>query len=276
MTESEWNACTDPEPMLAFVTGRASEPKLRLFSCACCRRAWHLMTDARHRRVVEAAERFADDLRQEAEFAEAIQAVTALWADLDEAHGDDVIARHMTSATRHLEGATAALWAADFAARGLACREGAEQDPRWNAAWRAEEEMQCRLLRDIIGDPSRPFQFDTAWLAGSGAPAVVQARAIYDEGRFAELPLLADTLERAGCRDRVVLDHCRGPGVHVRGCWVVDALLGWESAVRVGLMTEADWYHCDDPVPLLHFFSIKAATAHGACSLSLAAGESNI
>ena len=39
------------------------------------------------------------------------------------------------------------------------------------------------------------------------------------------LPLLADALEEAGCDDRVVLDHCRGPGPHARGCWVVDLVL---------------------------------------------------
>jgi hypothetical protein len=257
MTESEWNACTQLEPMLAFVTGRASERKLRLFSCACCRRAWHLMTDSRHRRVVEAAERFADNPQQEEEFADAMQAVTALWALIPDRHEGDVIARYMTSATRHLEGATAAPWAASFAARGLACLAGAEGDPRWNAARRAEEEMQCRLLRDIIGDPSRPFQFDAAWLVGPGAAAVAQARAIYGEGRFADVPSLAETLERAGCHDSAVLDHCREPNIHVRGCWVVDALLGRESAVRFGLMTEADWHTCGDPKPLLHILRDK-------------------
>lgn len=259
MTESEWNACTELEPMLTFVMGMASERKLRLFACACCRRAWHLMTDARHRRVVEAAERFADDPQCEAEFADAIQAVIPLWGNLPEQHEGDAIARYMTSATRHLESATAAPWAASFAARGLACQAGAEQDSRWVAAYRAEEEMQCRLLRDIIGDPSRPFQFDAAWLSGPGAPAVAQARAIYDEDRFADLPLLADTLERAGCHDSAVLDHCRGSSIHVRGCWVVDALLGRESAVRMGLMTEEDWHNCGDPEPLLHFLRDKGS-----------------
>jgi hypothetical protein len=33
-------------------------------------------------------------------------------------------------------------------------------------------------------------------------------------------------LEEAGCHDTDILAHCRGPGPHCRGCWVVDALLG--------------------------------------------------
>jgi hypothetical protein len=41
-------------------------------------------------------------------------------------------------------------------------------------------------------------------------------------------PILADALEDVGCTDRTILDHCCGPGPHVRGCWVVDLLLGKE------------------------------------------------
>jgi hypothetical protein len=51
------------------------------------------------------------------------------------------------------------------------------------------------------------------------------AQVIYDERRFTDLPILADALEEAGCTNSDVLDHCRGPGPHVRGCWVVDLLL---------------------------------------------------
>ena len=50
--------------------------------------------------------------------------------------------------------------------------------------------------------------------------------AIYEDRAFNRLPLLADALEDAGCADAEVLAHCRGPGPHDRGCWVVDLLLG--------------------------------------------------
>ncbi|MBI1831034.1 MAG: hypothetical protein HYR84_06255 [Planctomycetes bacterium] len=52
------------------------------------------------------------------------------------------------------------------------------------------------------------------------------AQTIYDERRFADMPLLADALTEAGCTDANILNHCRQPGEHVRGCWVVDLLLG--------------------------------------------------
>jgi hypothetical protein len=52
------------------------------------------------------------------------------------------------------------------------------------------------------------------------------ALAIYEERRFGEVPVLGDALEEAGCTDRELLDHCRRPGLHVRGCWLVDLLVG--------------------------------------------------
>jgi hypothetical protein len=39
------------------------------------------------------------------------------------------------------------------------------------------------------------------------------------------MSILADALQDAGCDNDEVLDHCRNPGTHVRGCWVVDQIL---------------------------------------------------
>jgi hypothetical protein len=61
------------------------------------------------------------------------------------------------------------------------------------------------------------------------SPTVLRiASATHDAGSFSDLPILADALEDSGCDDPDILGHLRGPGPHVRGCWVVDLLLGKE------------------------------------------------
>jgi len=52
------------------------------------------------------------------------------------------------------------------------------------------------------------------------------ARQADESGGYGGLPVLADALEEAGCTDADLLGHLRGPGPHVRGCWVLDLLLG--------------------------------------------------
>ena len=74
----------------------------------------------------------------------------------------------------------------------------------------------------------RPIALDPDWLAWDSGMVVKVAQAIYDERAFDRLPILADALEEAGCHDADILQHCRQPGEHVRGCWVVDLLLSKE------------------------------------------------
>ena len=60
----------------------------------------------------------------------------------------------------------------------------------------------------------------------AGEERWTEAQAIYDEPAFDRLPILADAVTDAGCDNADILTHCRGDGRHVRGCWVVDLLLG--------------------------------------------------
>ena len=86
----------------------------------------------------------------------------------------------------------------------------------------AERAAQIRLLYEIIGNPFRPTTLEPAWLSWCGGAIVKIAQAIHEGGTYAELPILADALEEAGCGNSDILAHCREPGEHVRGCWVVD------------------------------------------------------
>ncbi|MDY3562920.1 hypothetical protein R5W23_004401 [Gemmata sp. JC673] len=80
------------------------------------------------------------------------------------------------------------------------------------------------LLRDIFDGTFRTRTFSSAWRTGA---VTSLAHGMYESRDFSAMPILADALQDAGCEDGAVLDHCRDPhGVHVRGCWVVDLVLG--------------------------------------------------
>jgi hypothetical protein len=74
-------------------------------------------------------------------------------------------------------------------------------------------------------NPFRPAALDPEWRTST---AVAMARMMYDSRDFSAMPILADALQDAGCTNDDVLNHCRQPGEHVRGCWVVDLVLGKE------------------------------------------------
>ena len=91
------------------------------------------------------------------------------------------------------------------------------------AAWSAQQRGQCDFLRDIFGNPCRPVTFNCG-LPPCSVSSLAQT--IYDEQAFNRMPELADALEVAGSTDAYILAHLRGSGPHVRGCWVVDLILG--------------------------------------------------
>jgi len=95
-----------------------------------------------------------------------------------------------------------------------------------------DEEASCRIVRDLFGNPFRPGAIAPSWLTPT-VLALAQAayhNRILPAGTLdnAQLAVLADALEDACCDNSDILNHLRQPGVHVRGCWVVDRLLGKE------------------------------------------------
>jgi hypothetical protein len=82
----------------------------------------------------------------------------------------------------------------------------------------------AELVRDIFGNPFRPVTFSPSWRTDT---AVSLARQMYESREFSAMPILADALQDAGCDNDDILNHCRdAKQVHVRGCWVVDLVLG--------------------------------------------------
>lgn len=125
--------------------------------------------------------------------------------------------------------------AAEVAAATTSIVDGAEfwELPYWVAqvidggkTGRANTAFQAALLRDTSGNPFRPVTLDPALLRWNDGAIPKQASAIYEGQAFDRLPSLANTLEEAGCGDAEILAHCRSGTVHIRGCWLIDALLG--------------------------------------------------
>jgi hypothetical protein len=100
-----------------------------------------------------------------------------------------------------------------------------DASPWGRDAIRFREGELTALVRDIFGNPFRRVGADPSWLTST---TVSLARSIYKDCAFDRLPILADALEEAGCDDADVLNHLRGDGLHVRGCWAVDLVLGRE------------------------------------------------
>jgi hypothetical protein len=202
MTEAEWLACDDETQLLEFMRDRVTDRKLRLFASYCCRTFTDLL-DSRCIFAVDIAERYAEGLASPQELEAARYAALEAFHEFDNRDGREM--------------------AAD-AVEGVCYLEDL-QDYFGPAMWMASP-VAANLLREMLGNPFRPVIVDPAWLTWNDGVVPKLAQVIYDERRFADLPILADALEDAGCADADILAHCRGGGEHVRGCWVVDLLLG--------------------------------------------------
>lgn len=227
MTEQEWWACADPGPMLAFLGGKASERKLRLFAVACCRRVWHLLINEKSRCFVEVAERYADGRATLDEMQAVPGGVGYPHGPQRDAHaaavcctyeyGPDGI--HSVGMVAYIAGLAAG------AAGGVPHPDVVP--PACVAAVAAEKKAQAGLLRDLF-DPFRPVTVRPDVLAWNDRLVPRLAQAVYDEGRWRDMPILGDALLDAGCDNDEVVGHCRSGGEHVRGCWVLDLLLAKE------------------------------------------------
>jgi hypothetical protein len=108
---------------------------------------------------------------------------------------------------------------ADSVLRTLAANE------YWQIGTAPRGKPVCDIIHDIFENPFRPVSFPPAWRTHT---AVTLAQQMYEAREFSAMPILADALQDAGCDNEDILNHCRAPGVHVRGCWVVDLVLGKE------------------------------------------------
>jgi hypothetical protein len=242
MSEEGWLTCRDPEPMLEYLRGKASDRKLRLFAVACCRRVSSLLVHQISREAVEVAERYADGLATEDERDNAHQAADDVWALLPHAFEEGLFEDDPSFANA-ITAAGIPPYAAEEAAEApvAALEPSGEEDAVAGAylsaakavgwvnatddshdadAEASERAAQADLLRDIFGNPFRP-------LPAGPFPAEVRAlaEACYAAlpAQSAELAVLADALADLG--EEGAAAHLQ-EGDHVKGCHVLDWVLG--------------------------------------------------
>ncbi len=218
MTEVEWLA-SDARPLAQWVRAWTPPRKYHLLNCACCRLLAPWFVNYRLADCVDRAERYADGALTEQTFAK--------WGKLaDElgrsAYGRPAVAR-VGEAVRGLFSYRLVSYPATWDAWRVFCVDQTMYDEPFCSE---APEVVRGMLRDIFGNPFRPVACDPAWRTDT---AMSLARGMYESREFSAMPILADALQDAGCDNDDVLNHCRdAKQVHVRGCWVVDLVLGKE------------------------------------------------
>jgi hypothetical protein len=261
MSEDDWLTSGNSLAMVRFIRDERTPFRTRWLSWASAKR--FSVSERKWRLIASAVFRSVGDLFPD-EQAQQVLPILAQWADEEISHKDVVkaikpVTTLLRSITRSVAtGSGAALqtvagalrWylhgdsnpslvmamasearARFFRARGtnrLLSEPVTEAYVQAREASDAECTRQADLVRCILGNPFRPTRLEPTWLDAHDGAARRVAQAIYDDHAFADLPVLADALEDAGCTDDAVLSHCRAPGPHARGCWVVDLVLGKE------------------------------------------------
>jgi hypothetical protein len=249
MPRKRWEAGTDPAEMLNFLqmklTDRGAHPergrKLVLYVVELCHQVWNELPWL-CRLISEIAERRADGgkpalpvhpLRY---YASGVR--NFAWECVRNAHANSDYQLPLGELAR---------WEPDFLRAGYEKPDGADATFRIPTAQRfyaltllveavaylkpssyfpPPQFHSVPLLREIAGDPYRPVKFKPEWRTDT---VMTLARQMYDSREFSAMPILADALQDAGCNVETMLNHCRDTSLtHVRGCWVVDLVLGKE------------------------------------------------
>jgi hypothetical protein len=184
--------------------------KLRFCACYLLREVAFVFADGRFAHALDVAERHYDGGATFGELKAAIaESQLGYEVHRNDLDGDDERAAQALSALTNDTASGSVSVAYHCGRRAF--------DEQQNAAGVA-------LLRELFGNPFRPVAFDPSWRTDT---AVALARQMYDSRDFGAMPILADALQDAGCEDEQVLSHCRdATAPHVRGCWVVDLVLG--------------------------------------------------
>lgn len=231
-----WETSARPERMLELHPPRCDR-KGRLLLAACCRMCWGLLPDARSRHAIDTAERWADELSEDSERLEAAlgaeEAAVIANARYEEVNGELHTEMWRLTHGGPVPGRIAALHddadhqnrerIATLVAHTTVITAPLPTDFR-RAVRLPDSPVAVAILRDIFGNPFQPVAFSPDWRTDT---AIALASQMYESREFSAMPILADALQDAGCDNTDILSHCRDANQpHVRGCWVVDLVLG--------------------------------------------------
>jgi hypothetical protein len=224
MTEEQWFAAERLWKLLHCVHRKCelSQRKGRLFGVVCCRRVLEQIPDVTLTEVIDGCERLADEMREDLDVKRLDRLARSARACYETTSAESSDEEH-----EYRDFAFAVLQLTGYTLSPSDCAESCRQALGGHddfAPQRGEELFQIDLLRDLVGNPFRPVAFAPEW---STDTAVAISREMYDTRDFSAMPILADALQDAGCDAADILSHCRDTAqTHVRGCWVVDLVLG--------------------------------------------------
>lgn len=209
MTEAEWRTSCRPVRLLDFASARLTVRQQRLIAVASCRTISPAVLGLNGERWLATADKLAEQPD-----VEVTPTTVRRWMRAFGREGEVRLAHPNLPAVFYQVG----LGDPRTTMVNVGYVKGTTR-PNYDVV---DEEI-AGIVRDVVGDPSRTVGGDRSWFTST---VVALAQQIYELREFGAMPILADALQDVGCDNEDVLSHCRGPGPHVRGCWVIDILTG--------------------------------------------------
>lgn len=211
--EEAWRNSEDPNLMFGTMErlGLANNRKARLFGCACYGVFLNSIESPSLKRLIRLAEKRADRKINQSTLLQKVAALRhrIVYMGVDQIFREEI--PHLVERTvspsqfvRHISTISLPEQSDDLSSVNI-------------------HVIQANFVRCIFGNPFRPVTFSPIW---NTSTVLALADAIYEDRAWDRMPILADAIEEAGCEEVAILDHCRGPGPHARGCSVVDGVLG--------------------------------------------------
>ena len=201
-----------------------SERKHRLFMCGLCRQMLPWLDSPELFGVLDTSERYADGSAAVVDLRRACELALHVMRGMPDDSGRWCIARAVAWTTAWEEPSEGNHYREiDYFIDGNVSTflHGALQ-LRWDGRTAPSVAPEYNTFFDEVKPRLGPFS--PGWRTDT---AVSLARMMYESREFGAMPILADAIQDAGCDDPAILDHCRDANqVHVRGCWVVDLVLG--------------------------------------------------